>query len=1004
MRKLWTMLLSLAAILLVACALEAPAQAAEIVDSGTTDGGNVQWTLDSDGVLTFSGDGTTIGTCAFSGCTSLTSVIIPDSITTIGDYAFDNCSGLTSVIVPDSVTTIGERAFSGCSSLTSITIPDSVTAIGSSAFANCSSLTSITISDSVTEIGTATFYGCGSLTSVIIPDGVTEIGRSAFYLCSGLTSVTIPDSVNKIDEYAFEGCWNLKKLYISSLPAWLEIEFVTITSSPLYQAGGAMYIDGVPVSALSIQQNVPDYAFAGCESLTSLSVTGSDIQIGEYAFYRCTDLQTVTLSGVTSLGESAFSECSGLEQAELCEGLFKLGEGVFYKCSSLKWVHFEHGITEIPKNAFFYCSNLQWVDLPNSLVIVGQSAFEGCAGLECIIIPQGVTHIRWNAFDGCRGLLTIWFYGAAPKFESNCFQSVNTSIYYPCQEPSWTEEVRQLYGAKEIRWLGDHRFDGIVCKLCGQQANLWVELTHLGSQYYGGNYLSVYASGKFLQSIEMTVPETTRWEIPYIPCAEYSFHWSGASRSVVSIGRGSNYYVREQDTYYINGSILELPGNADHHYEAVTTAPTCTKDGYTTYSCTVCGGEYVGDTVSATGHSFDDDDVCVVCNQHSEIIIYPEALVDTFEGPEVYGNELLVYEDGNLIKTIEISFWASTERIEYHKDRVYSFQWKKGYNAEYCRFSISLNNNLLFSATTSDCGSFIDGQTVYTMCNHDYEAVTTNPSCTEGGFTTYTCSACGHSYVENVVAKLGHSYAEGICSVCGEKDPDYLIIPTLTLQYPTLAFEDEIFYNVYFAVDDVVGVVEMGLITFEERLIDGTISNAVAVISGYERLENQYMVRSNGISAKKLGDTLYFKVYAKLSDGSYVYSDIAGYHAVAYANTVLGGDYSQDAKALIVAMLNYGAAAQLQFGYRTDCLMNAHLTPEQRALVRDYDASMLDAVIPADINKVGEFTSNNGYLEIRPSVSFEGAFAINFYFTPTQNTSLCGMMYYWDADTYARVD
>jgi len=251
-------------------------------------------------------------------------------------------------------------------------------------------------------------------------------------------------------------------------------------------------------------------------------------------------------------------------------------------------------------------------------------------------------------------------------------------------------------------------------------------------------------------------------------------------------------------------------------------------------------------------------------------------------------------------------------------------------------------------------------------------------------------------------AASAHSFERGVCTMCGTESADYL--PMLNLKYPTLSFEDEIFYNVYFEAGNTKNVVEMGLITFNERLEDGTVVEAVDVIASYEEAKGQYMVRSNGISAKKLGDTLYFKVYAKLSDGSYVYSEIAGYHAVAYASTILNGSYGQEAKALVVAMLNYGAAAQLQFGYRTDCLMNAHLTPEQRALVRDYDASMLDAVIPADINKVGEFTSNNGYLEIRPSVSFEGAFAINFYFTPTQNTSLCGMMYYWDADTYARVD
>ncbi|MBR2116492.1 MAG: leucine-rich repeat domain-containing protein, partial [Alistipes sp.] len=214
------------------------------------------------GIITFDAPVTEIGGYAFMGCSSLTSVTIPDSVTTIGYYAFNSCSSLTSVTIPDSVTTIGYYAFSECSSLTSGTIPDSVTTLGgnpfrscskltefngkfasadkrclivdgvlnsfaigcglteyaipnsvteieSSAFYGCSSLTSVTIPDSVTTIGYSAFYDCSSLTSVTIPDSVTEIGGSAFYNCSSLTSVTIPDSVTTLGTNPFAGCSKL---------------------------------------------------------------------------------------------------------------------------------------------------------------------------------------------------------------------------------------------------------------------------------------------------------------------------------------------------------------------------------------------------------------------------------------------------------------------------------------------------------------------------------------------------------------------------------------------------------------------------------------------------------------------------------------------------------------------------------------------------------------------------------------------------------------------------
>jgi len=114
-------------------------------------------------------------------------------VTLIGYQAFEGCSSLTSMTIPESVTSIGYAAFAGCRGLTSITFPDSVTSIGDSAFNKCSSLTSITIPDGVTSIGDRAFSGCTSLTSITIPDSVTSIGGAAFWNCSSLTSITIPN-------------------------------------------------------------------------------------------------------------------------------------------------------------------------------------------------------------------------------------------------------------------------------------------------------------------------------------------------------------------------------------------------------------------------------------------------------------------------------------------------------------------------------------------------------------------------------------------------------------------------------------------------------------------------------------------------------------------------------------------------------------------------------------------------------------------------------------------
>ena len=193
---------------------------------------------------------------AFSTCTSLTSIVIPNSVVSIGDGAFSRCSSLSNIvipksviclngnpfsdwegmleclpptfiyeddvlfnkdkskiisfrnqkiesyIIPNSVTDIGNSAFSFCRSLTNIVIPNSVTDIGNSAFSNCSSLSNIVIPDSVTAIGNFAFWGCSSLSNIVIPDSVTAIGDYAFYYCS-LSNIVIPDSVTAIGICAF---------------------------------------------------------------------------------------------------------------------------------------------------------------------------------------------------------------------------------------------------------------------------------------------------------------------------------------------------------------------------------------------------------------------------------------------------------------------------------------------------------------------------------------------------------------------------------------------------------------------------------------------------------------------------------------------------------------------------------------------------------------------------------------------------------------------------------
>ena len=153
-------------------------------------------------------NGKYVSSSILEGYTNIKEVVIGDSVTSIGAYAFSGCSSLTSVVINGG--SIGYYAFNGCDSLTSVEIGDSVTSIGENAFYECSSLTSVEIPDSVTSIGWFAFYGCSSLTSVEIPDSVTSIGNWAFYKCSSLTNITFNGTIAQWNAISKGGSWDNK--------------------------------------------------------------------------------------------------------------------------------------------------------------------------------------------------------------------------------------------------------------------------------------------------------------------------------------------------------------------------------------------------------------------------------------------------------------------------------------------------------------------------------------------------------------------------------------------------------------------------------------------------------------------------------------------------------------------------------------------------------------------------------------------------------------------------
>ena len=423
--------------------------------------------------LTYTLNSTNDGYVVSKGSRSATyiDIVIPDKhnnlpVTSIADYAFSNCTSLTSVYIPNSVSSIGGYAFSNCTSLASITIPYSVTTIGNYAFENCSSLTiycesssepidwfflwnnsyrpvvynyqgingvtedgfkyavtldskenkCITITGyigefsdiiipstvlvngqalTVKEICKNAFYDSASLTSIVIPDSVTYIGNYAFSRCSNLTSITIPNSVTSIGDSAFSGCSNL----------------TTVTFGENSQL-----------------TTIGKYAFRDCSSLTSITIPDSVTYIGNYAFRNCSSLTIYCEAAFKPIGWSSswnYSDCP-VEWDAIGGGMYNefeyvirvdennkpcikitdyLGSDSYITIPNPINVNDEEiKVTIIGESAFYNCSNLTSITIPDSVTTIGPYAFSGCSNLTSITIPDSVNTIGSYAFENCSNL------------------------------------------------------------------------------------------------------------------------------------------------------------------------------------------------------------------------------------------------------------------------------------------------------------------------------------------------------------------------------------------------------------------------------------------------------------------------------------------------------------------------------------------------------------------------------------------------------------------------
>ena len=440
----------LLALLLAAFLLLLPSAAeADTVSSGDFAGG-LFWSLNEDGQLTISGEGTMPAENGelpwWPWFYSVRSVVIEDGVTTVTPYAFSWYEQLESVTLGSTVTTIGEGAFEGCYALKEIHFSEGLTSIGDVAFYNCEALTELAFPNTLVSIGADAFECCYAIEKLTFPDSLTYIGDYAFYSCESLDELTFGSGVTTVGEYAFYECGNLKEIL---LPASLEALGVGAFS-------GCSALTAIYVSEENPNFCADSHGVLFDKAKTALlqapggisgeyTVPGTVTQIQSDAFYGSGVTKVTIPAGVTAIGDYAFGSCRGLA------GIWVDAANTAYSSDS-HGVLFDKektvliqapgglagtyaipaGVTTLKTSAFSNCGDLTGITIPESVSSIGTSVFSYCVGLQTIVIPEGVTQLSYSTFAACQELTSVSLPGSLREILSMNFVECQklTDVYF----------------------------------------------------------------------------------------------------------------------------------------------------------------------------------------------------------------------------------------------------------------------------------------------------------------------------------------------------------------------------------------------------------------------------------------------------------------------------------------------------------------------------------------------------------------------------------------------
>lgn len=343
---------------------------------------------------------TGIGDC------SDTELVIPEKIdgrevVGIADMAFKENTQIVSVIMPDAVKTVGYGAFSGASSLSSVILSSELEILGELAFRNCA-LTSVYIPGSIgNNFGYGAFSFCTPIKNVVLGEGVEFVQSNAFHSCENLEFISLPSTLKEISN-AFYGAENLKTVNFRGHIG----QFCELETTPNSLGGTQSYVTFYSATILVGGEPIPE----------NVVIPDGTTKITSRKFW-CMDIKSVKIpDSVTTIGNEAFAHCSKLEGVEFGKGIKSIGSYAFRGCEKIEKIIIHDGIETIGHGAFQECKGLKSVEIGEGLEVLEASTLEGLASLEALKLPSTLTSYKYPIFLFNTKLQNVYYGGTVEQW------------------------------------------------------------------------------------------------------------------------------------------------------------------------------------------------------------------------------------------------------------------------------------------------------------------------------------------------------------------------------------------------------------------------------------------------------------------------------------------------------------------------------------------------------------------------------------------------------------